>query len=237
MSRLIFICLLFFSFRVGAAAHNKGILSSINIGVRFASILEHRGTVNYHDFQIDPVLSFSMFDDRLQYLGDSLGYNDFVYGDRVRLRTRIVSISDKPFFPAHESVKNNFPDRKSTYEWASRIELFLPGYNDSYWGEFDLQYSKDVSQHLGNYWDLEGKVKLFQFRAPLIRYLIEPQFFVNVGWGDARHNKYFYGPSADQNGINNVSYGLWFSFPEDADRYFPVIQLSRFEVYGDSNQG
>jgi hypothetical protein len=216
--------------------HHKGLLSSINLGVRYSSILENRGVVLYRDFQIDPVAGIFLFDDRLEFLGDSVSYRDFVYKDRVRLRTRIVSISDKPLFPAYESVKSSDPDRPDTYEWNSRAEVFLPGYNDKYKAELDFGYAKDISAHHGNYVDLAGKIELFRFRLPVVGSLLEPGFHASMGWGDSAHNRYFYGPTADQASLNNLAYGLWVAFPEEADRYFPVIQLTHFEVLGNSNR-
>jgi hypothetical protein len=148
----------------------------------------------------------------------------------------LVSISDRPLFPAHESIWNGSPDRPDTYEWNTRAEVFLPGYDDHYAGELDFGYAKDISQTHGNYFDLQSKVKLFQFRIPKVQTKIEPNFYASIGWGDAHHNQYFYGPSADQGGFNNLSYGLWFAFPEEADRFYPIIQMTHFEVLGSKNK-
>jgi hypothetical protein len=216
--------------------HHKGLVSSLNLGIRYSSILESRGVVLYRDFQVDPVVGVFLFDDKLEFLGDSLGYRDFVYEDQVRLRSRLVSVTDKPLFPAYDSVRNGNPDRPETYEWNSRIELFLPGYNGHYSGEIDFGYAKDISAHHGNYFDVQSKVKLFRYRLPFAGSLIEPNFYTAVGWGDSHHNQYFYGPTANESGFNNLSYGLWFAFPEDADRYYPIIQLTHFEILGDTNK-
>ena len=66
--------------------------------------------------------------------------------------------------------------------------------------------------------------------------LIEPNLAASLGWGDQEQNRYFYGPSAAGSSISNASYGLWFVFPEEADRNYPIIQLQHFEVLGDSNR-
>jgi len=224
-----------FSF-AAADPHHEGILSSVNLGIRYSSVLENRGVIFYRDFQIDPVLGIFLFDDRLEFLGDSIGYRDFVYQDRVRLRSRLVSISDKPLFPATSSIQNGSPDRPDTHEWNTRAEIFIPGYNDHYAAELDLGYAKDIDQHHGNYFDFQAKIKLFQYRVPQLNALIEPNFFTGVGWGDEHHNQYFYGPSAVESGFNNLSYGLWFAFPEAADRYYPIIQITHFEVLGRQNK-
>lgn len=209
--------------------HHKGFLSSLNLGIRYSSVLEKRGVILYRDFQIDPVLGLFFLDDRVEFVGDSLGFRDFVIEDRLRLRTRLVSISDQPLFPKNQSVHENDPSRPDTYEWSTSAELFLPGYNSNYKSEIDLEFSKDIATHHGHYVDLQAKLKLFAARLPLLGSLIEPNLFASAGVGDLAHNQYFYGPSASA-GLNNDAYGLWFAFPEEADRYYPVVQIRHFEV-------
>lgn len=212
--------------------HHKGTISSLNLGFRYSSILQNRGLVLYRDFQIDPTIAIFFFDDRLEFVGDSIGYRDFIYEDRIRLRTRIVSITDKPLFPSYESLRAGRPTRSDSYEWSNRAELFLPGYNDRYWGELDIGFAKDLSTHHGTYIDLQAKLKLFDFRVPGLKTKVEPNFSTSVGWGDSAHNQYLYGPSANEGSLNNFSAGLWLAFPEEADRFYPVIQLTHFEVLG-----
>lgn len=214
--------------------HNKGTISSLNIGFRFSSLLQNRGVILYKDFQIDPVVGVFFFDDRLEYLGDSIGYRDFIYQDQIRLRTRFVSISDNPLFPAYEGIKNKLVDRKDSLEWANQVEFFIPGYGDNYIAEIDLSYAKDLVAHRGQYIELQTKTKLFNFRVAGVDTLIEPNFYLSAGWGDDRHNQYFYGPSANKSELNNLSYGLWLAFPEEADRFYPIIQVKHFEVLGSS---
>ena len=209
--------------------HHKGFLSSLNLGIRYSSVLEKRGVILYRDFQIDPVLGLFFFDDRVEFVGDSLGFRDFVIEDRLRLRTRLVSITDQPLFPKNDEVHRNDPSRPDTYEWSTSAELFLPGYNDKYGSEFDLEFSKDIATHHGHYVDLQAKVKLFSARLPLLNALIEPNLFGSLGVGDLAHNQYFYGSSANA-GLSNDAYGLWIAFPEEADRYYPIVQIRHFEV-------
>jgi hypothetical protein len=211
---------------------HKGLLSSVNLGLRYSSVLENRGVILYRDFQIDPVLGLFFYDDRVEFLGDSLGFRDFVAGKWLRLRTRLVSISDDPLFPAKDSVKDGAKNREDTYEWSNRAEFFIPSYDGNYMAEIDVGFSKDISVHNGQYLDLQTKIKLFNFRLPYSSTLIEPNFQTKIGWGDSNHNKYFYGPSADSAGFNNLSYGLWFALPEEADRFYPIIQITHFEVLG-----
>jgi hypothetical protein len=212
-------------------SHHRGLLSSLNLGFRYSSLLENRGIIFYQDFQIDPVLGLFLFDDRVEFLGDSIGYRDFIVKDMLRLRSRFVSISDKPLFPNYDSVRMSTPRRADTYEWSSRAELFLPGYNDHYRAEIDFEYAKDISVHHGNYLNLQTKVKICDFRVSGT--MIEPNTFAALGWGDLFHNQYFYGPSAENSGFNNLIYGLWFVFPEEADRNYPIIQVTHFQVLGD----
>lgn len=216
-----------------AGVHHEGVLSSINLGVRYSSLLQNRGVILYKDFQIDPVLAIFLFNDRFEFLGDSIGYRDFIHSDFLRLRTRIISVTDKPLFPKHGTIYANSTHRKDSYEWSNGVEIFLPGYNKDYGAELDFSYNKDISAHQGNYLELQSKFKIFSFEAPLLQTRVEPNFYTSLGWGDSRHNKYFYGPSAGNSGLNNFSYGLWFAFPEESDRFYPIIQIKHFQVLGD----
>lgn len=235
-SAIIVICIAILPKQVFAEAHHQGTLSSINLGVRYSSVLQSRGVIFYPDFQVDPVVGIFLFDDKVEYLGDSLGYRDFVYKNILRLRTRLVSISDDPLFPNHRSVQGGNPNRSDTVEWSNRAELFLPGYNDQYKTEIDFEYSKDIAETWGQYVSVQSKVKILDFTVPRFATEVEPNLFLSVGWGDWRHNQYFYGSSAKSDGLNNISYGLWFAFPNESDRYYPIIQLTGFEVLGDKNK-
>ncbi len=215
---------------------HKGTLSSVNLGARFSSILQRRGVILYRDFQIDPVVSVFLFDDKLEFLGDSIGYRDFVYGDSIRLRTRLVSITDKPLFPAYSSIREAGPRRDDTYESTNSVEFFFPGYNDHFLAELDLNYSKDIYKHWGNYFEARAKVKLAEFNCNWIKKRIEPNLVVSAGVGDPAHNQYLYGPSASGNDVSNTSYGIWLAFPDDADRFYPIVQLMHFAVEG-QNRG
>ena len=216
--------------------HHKGKLSSINVGTRYSSILENRGVVFYKDFQLDPILAIFLFDDRLEFLGDSIGYRDFVLDDRIRLRTRLVSITDKPLFPVNESLRSSSPARDDTFEWMNRIEFFFPGYNSDYQTEIDLGISKDLSAHKGSYLELLAKYKIFDFKVGPLSTKIEPNFFLSLGWGTSAHNQYFYGPESNSDSFNNLAYGFWFAFPEEADRFYPIIQVKHFEVLGKNKE-
>ena len=231
----------FFSYRLCAdelkGPHHEGTISSVNLGIRYSSVLQNRGVIFYNDYQIDPVLGVFLFDDRVEFLGDSLGFRDFVVKDWIRLRTRLVSISDNPLFPAKDAVKNDSPDRQDTYEWNNSAEFFIPGYINNYAAEIDLSWTKDIAQTHGNYLEAQSKTKLFDLKVPFAGTKIEPNFFASVGWGDKAHNQYFYGPDVEQSGFNNLAYGLWFVFPEEADRFYPIIQLRHFQTLGQNRDG
>lgn len=210
--------------------HHKGVLSSLNLGIRYSSILQSRGVVLYRDFQIDPVVGAFFFNDKLEYLGDSIGCRDFVFEDIVRLRTKIVAISDKPLFPVNKSVVFDSPKRSESYEWSNKIEIFFPGYNERYNSELNIEYAADFKAHHGRYAEFLFKTKITDFSVPVGQVKLEPNLFGSIGWGDSNHNEFFYGPSARENGLNNISVGIWTVFPEEADRSFPVIFLKYFKT-------
>src|SRR5690606_29475429 len=112
--------------------------SSINVGARYSSLLQNRGVIFYRDYQIDPIFSVFMFDDRLEFLGDSLGYRDFIYKDSIRLRTRVMSITDNALFPDNKSISDGNFDREDSFEWVNGVEFFLPGYSSDFFAEIDL---------------------------------------------------------------------------------------------------
>lgn len=219
---------------VAAAAHHEGTLSSINLGARFSSVLQKRGVVQYGDFQLDPVFSVFLLDDKLEFLGDSLDYRDFFVDETIRYRVGFSQISDNPLFPAYESIKSHYVDREDSYEVFGGLEFFLESYEKDYWGELSFSLSKDLKAHQGYYMDAQAKLKLTQFN--FLKYHIEPHAVMRVGWGDEKHNKYFYGPTATAEGVNNWAYGMWFEFPNDSDRAFPIIQIMRFQTLGENRQ-
>lgn len=225
-----FVILIALAYEATAGPHHQGFLSSVNLGARYSSVLQNRGVVLYDGFQIDPVIGIFFFDDRLEFVGDSIGYRDFIVADRLRLRSRIQSITDKPLYPAEEAIRRRSPQRDESQEWSAEAELFLPGYNSAYKAEMDFIYAKDLRAHQGNYWELKAKIKILDFRFGDWAPVIEPNIFASYGWGDAAHNQYFYGPDANWAGFNNASYGIWFAFPNEADRYYPIVQLKYFEV-------
>lgn len=217
-------------------AHHRGLLSSINLGTRFSSMLTSRGVALYGDFQFDPVVALFFLDDRVEFLGDSIGYRDFVWDQRLRLRARYQSVSDDPLFPRNESVRSGYPDREDTGEAQVYAELFLPCYCSAYRAEIDFGFAQDLSAHKGRRLELQTKVKLLSGRLPFADTLVEPNVFAKLGFGDGAHNRYFYGSGAADFGLSELTYGIWLALPEEADRYYPIVQIARFETVGDRNR-
>lgn len=214
-----------------ADPHHQGTWSSLKLGARFSSILQRRGVVLYGDYQIDPIISAYFLDDKLEFFGDALSYRDFfLNSSSIRYRITASSISDNPIFPSHSSIKSNYVDRENTYEISAGLEFFLASYDKDYWGEFDLSFSKDMKAHKGYYITAQSKIKISEIE--MFHKKIEPHAVLRIGLGDENHNRYFYGPTANADGLNNWAYGIMLEFPEDADRLVPVIQLMRFETLG-----
>jgi hypothetical protein len=235
MNLLFMTFILLYSLQSQSMAHHKGKVSSINVGTRFSSVLQKRGVIFYKDYQFDPIIAVFLFDDRLEYLGDSIGFRDFIFQDKIRLRSRFVAISDKPLFPNHRPIFDSSPHRKDTYEWSQSLEFFLPGYNKNYRSEWDLTFAKDIGRHYGHYAELLGKVKVGNLN--LLKTELEPNIFSSVGWGDGLHNQYFYGPDVKKSGLNNLSLGLWIVLPHEADRFYPIIQLAHFQSLASFREG
>lgn len=213
-----------------------GNFSGVKLGARYTNISESRGVILYNDFQLLPFLAVFAFEDRLEFLTSSISYRDFIYEDKIRFRTRLQAISDNPIFPKTKSIEEIYPDREDSFEWVNRLEVFVPGYNDNYLGELDFAVHKDLKAHNGLYGEFMGKTKLFTFQNEFIRRsIVEPNLYVTLGYGDKRHNEYYYG-AIDSEGFNNFGYGLWFNFTDLSDRNNPVITFKHFEVLGDKNK-
>ena len=90
-------------------------VSGLKAGAKFFSIWESRGVIQYNDFQLVPVVALFMFEDRFEFLTSSVSYRDFVYEDKIRLRTRLQAISDDPIFPKHDSIKDIYPNREGSW--------------------------------------------------------------------------------------------------------------------------
>ena len=212
-----------------AIPQNKGNLSSVYIGTNNSALKDFRGVITYNQIQIEPFIVLFFLDDHLQFLDDSISYNDFLLKDFLRLRTRIDYIYDTPIFPVNDDLLNKLPHRKNSFEWINSIELFFPSYSN-YLAELDLNFAKDINVTWGSYIELVFKIKLFEFK---ILKIVEPNFFFSVGWGDSRNNSYWYGNDDKKSGFNNFSSGIILNLPEDYDRSFPFLGLYYFETIGE----
>ncbi len=216
---------------------NLGILSSINLGTRYSSVLTKRGATMYDYFQLDPVLGIFLFDDRFEFLGDSVGYRDFIYEKTIRARARIVAISDDPLFPKKVSRLGAPNSRQDTYEFAASLELFLPSYTSTYAAELDLNFSQDVATHHGQFFELVSKTRLFSYREPWAQTLLEPNAVISLGFGSKAHNQYMYGANSGSGGLSYVAAGLQLALPETADRFYPIVLLQFYSTSGSAQNG
>lgn len=82
IKRFFFLIVLIFTSHQNLAAqgttidkdpHHQGLLSTVNLGFRFSSVLENRGVILYDGLQMDPIAAFFFLDDRVEFLGDSIG--------------------------------------------------------------------------------------------------------------------------------------------------------------------
>lgn len=202
----------------------------ISFGIHYQSLKEHQGVIFYRDFQLDPDLNFKIFNDNFEFVGDSLNYSRFLVSDKVKLRSKIVEISDRPFFPNNKSISSAGAHRKNSLEWVNRIELNYPNYSTTYLGQIAFEIDHDLFTHHGYYFLFESKIKLFKYQ------MIEPDFFMSMGLGDLKNNTYYFGPSAKDMSINNFEIGINILVPEEVDRYYSLAQIHYFEVINDKNK-
>lgn len=216
---------------------NSGFVSSLNVGFRYSSTLTKRGATMYDNFQLDPVLGVFLFDDRFEFLGDSVGYRDFVFEKMIRARLRLVAISDDPLFPKKASRLGPSNSRQNTYELNSSLEFFLPQYDGTYAAELDLNFSQDIATHHGQYLELVSKTRLFSYREPWAGTLLEPNAVVSLGYGSKAHNRYLYGDNLQKGGVSYVAAGLQLALPETADRFYPIVLLQYYSTVGSARRG
>lgn len=217
---------------------NLGLWSSLNLGVRYSSRLEARGATFYDGFQLDPVIALFFFDDRLEFLGDSIGYRDFVFGRSLRLRSRFARLVDDPLFPRDEAKLGPSNSRPDTVEWIQSLEWFLPAYDESYRSEIDVSFAQDLQAHHGQYLEVKAKAKILDFVLPVggaIR--VEPNAVATLGWGSGAHNDFLYGSGPREGGFNHLAYGIHIAFPDTADRFYPIVKIERTSLLGVQRRG
>jgi hypothetical protein len=241
VTRPFVLLLLFLSFSASGAqpeaSKKKKFNFSIMAGGRASSNLERRGATLYDSWQLSPFLYFGFFEDRIQFLVNSIEYVDFLVPGLLRGRTGFFTVSDRPFFKTGGEPTGFRNQRRTSYEWTSTLELFLPERANEI-GELDLIYSKDLKAHSGHYVEVMPRITLAQlFPDAQGKPQIQPQLFASVGWGDRLHNSYQYGSEAEMSGWNNFSYGLMVLAPTRLDSHYPVLTVSHYQVLGQSKQG
>lgn len=233
MKALARILILFIGFLCGTAHCYEGKLFSLAVGAKLSNDVVRRGARLYDGVQASPVLYLGLFDNRVQFLVNSLEFTDFVYADMIRARTKINAVSDRPFLKTSGPLTARNA-RESSWEWTTRVEAFIPNFKED-WGQLDIAYAKDIKAHAGHYLEIVGRVTLARFYLENDRPLIQPQAFAAIGWGDGRHNEYLYG-SRRQSGFNHVAYGLMLVSPSRIDPHYPVVQVYRYDVLGEANR-
>ena len=218
----------------GAAWGYDGKVFSLALGAKVKSRLEQRGARTYDGVQLQPIVYAGFFDERIQIFGTSLEFLDFLGTRMLRGRTKLSSVSDDPFLKLAGPVDVR-SSRPSTIEWMSRLELFLPSF-DSPRVQLDLAYAKELKEHRGDYLELTARLTLARWFLEREKPLVEPQLFATFGFGDSRHNAFWYGAGAGA-GASHVEYGLAVVSPARIDRHFPVFRFYRFDILRSPNIG
>ena len=71
------------------------------------------------------------------------------------------------------------------------------------------------------------------FQSDFLNKKVEPNLVLGIGIGDKAHNHYYYGPDDNATTFTDYAAGVWCAFPDDADRFFPIVQLMYFAVNQD----
>ncbi len=211
----------------------EGKVFSLALGVKPATGTVIRGARTYDGIQFSPVIYLGFLDERIQIFGTSLELNDFVWPDKLRARTKIAALSDEPF------IKTDGPpdiraSRPSSIEWTSRLELFLPSFQEA-WLQLDLAFAQDVKAHKGSYLELSGRLTLARLWLENKKPLVEPQLFGTIGYGTKAHNSFWYG--ANTSGVSHSEVGISVVCPARIDRHFPVFRAYRYDVWGSPPSG
>lgn len=200
-------------------------------GLQANSLLYKRGIITYEGYQVFPIYSVKLFHPDLLLAGSALYYKHNFLHDNFYFRSRlnIDSTLDQPLYYTTEEEEDRVR-RDST----SELDFFLE-YDANEKGFIRLQYSKDLVEHKGNYFELRGNIALGNFIKKRKGYLIQPGLFTAVGHGDKKHNEYFYGDGAEAS-LNNIEYGILVNSPGVIDIFWPTLKITRFEILGDKNR-
>jgi len=216
------------------ASAYDGKLFSLALGGKLGSGVVQRGARTYDGIQASPVIFLGFFDERVQLVGTSLEFQDFIVADIVRGRSKLSFISDDPFLKTAGAVDIR-SSRPTTLEWMTRLELFLPSFATP-WVQFDLAYARELKEHRGSYFELTGRATLARLFPEKGKARFEPQLFVTLGFGDTGHNDFWYGAGAGS-GFTHVEYGIAVVAPARIDRHFPVFRFYRYDLLRTSAVG
>lgn len=204
----------------------------VAVGAKVQSLLHKRGIITYEGFQATPVISVQLFHPDLLLLGDQLYYQRAL-GDKWTFRTRFDfdAAGDEPLYETSEKEEDRI-----RREQTSELDLFIEYavYGDSF---LRLQMSQDLKEHKGLYFELRGRVALYDIlRAPGEKALLQAGAFAAIGHGNKDHNQYMYGLGADKTGFNNFEWGVSLTSQKVIDVFWPTLKITRFHLLGEENK-
>lgn len=228
LSLLLFIALVFPQDGLARTSPKK---TEVTIGLKYMTNIAERGAIFYKNWQVLPVIYFGFFNNRLQFLGNKLEYNDYLFEDVVRGRTGFQYFDDNFFLKtgADRTVRNSRP---STFEWINTLEFFLPNYFDNI-VTMKMFIAYDLDEHNGIYGNFDLAASVVKFWGDDALALVEPQIFANIGFGDGKHNQYMYGSNITEAAITDFAVGLRIVSPIKYDRHYPSFELYYFSIFDD----
>ena len=205
----------------------------VALGAQADSLIYKRGIITYEGPQAFPIYAVSLFHPDLILAGSALYYKQKILSENLFFRTRlnIDSTNDTPLYFTTEEESERVR-RESTAEFDFFLEYLMP--SESF---IRFNFSQDLVAHKGQYLELRGRLGLFDIiKNEGERALVQAGVFVAAGFGDQRHNEYFYGQGAAASGFNKVEYGISVVSPKVIDLFWPTFTISRFHLVGDNNK-
>lgn len=200
------------------------------LALRADSVLTDRGATLYRGYQVTPILFLGFFQNRVQIVNASIEYNDFLTKDMIRGRSKIHLVRDDPLYRTHGESRGLRNSRDSTLEWVNALEFFVPDYFDNIFSA-KLSYAQDFDEHKGAYLQFRPQLTLASLWVERGLAWIEPQLFFSIGYGNNRHNQFWYGTTAaGASAITDISYGISVLSPLKFDRYFATFEWMRYRV-------
>lgn len=225
--KIILVLTILFSSKLLAINFDKENFS-LALGAQGSSLLYKRGIVTYSGYQIIPIYSLNLFNENLLLAGSGLYYK-LQASEKSHFWFRLNGNST-PDRPLYSTVDNQ--DERVERKETSEFDIFYQ-YEFERSSYLRFNYSKDLKAHKGNYYE-------FKFRYNIVdisnKGLFEIGTFVSLGYGDQRHNEYFYGNGASKSSLNNAEYGISVTSSKAIDNFWPTLKLTRFEILGDENQ-